>query len=382
MIVFKTFFKVLKEYKVTLILFTTLLIVFGAFRLQTKTETTDFKAEKPNVFIINHDKDGMISKQLETYIKENANIKEIEQSQEAINDAIFYRDVQYVIEIPNQYTDDFMEGENPEIKIKSTGDFEASYMEMLLERYVKIANLYQKENNTSTQIVEQMNKTLEEKVEVEVTSKLDTSNLSNATFFYNFANYSILAGCVFIIAIIMSSFKQKDIQKRIIISSMKNSSYNRYLFLASIIFGICLWAIYVVISIILVKDAMLSIRGIFYMINSFIFTICALSIAFLIGNLIASKDAINGIVNVIALGSSFLCGSFVPAQWLPDAVIQIAHILPSYWYIQNNELIATIEELNLQALQPFMINLGVVLVFTIGFIVITNIITKLKRRKA
>ena len=75
---------------------------------------------------------------------------------------------------------------------------------------------------------------------------------------------------------------------------------------------------------------MFTTHGLMYLINSFVFTICAITIAFLIGTLINNKNAINGIVNVVALGSCFLCGAFVPMDWLPDAVLKIAHVLPSY----------------------------------------------------
>ena len=67
-------------------------------------------------------------------------------------------------------------------------------------------------------------------------------------------------------------------------------------------------------------------EGLIYILNSFIFTICATTMSFFIGNLITNKNAVNGIVNVVALGSSFLCGAFVPMRWLPDSVLKIAHV--------------------------------------------------------
>ena len=104
-------------------------------------------------------------------------------------------------------------------------------------------------------------------------------------------------------------------------------------------------------------------------------------IAFLVANIISNKNAINGIINVIGLGSSFLCGAFVPVEWLPDTVLKIAHILPSYWYIQTNELVKTLEVINMESLKPIFTNMAVVLGFSIIFIIIANLISKKKRRK-
>ena len=121
-------------------------------------------------------------------------------------------------------------------------------------------------------------------------------------------------------------------------------------------------------------------HGLIYILNSLIFTLCALSIAFLIGNLVKSKEAINGIVNVIALGSSFLCGAFVPMEWLPDAELNKAHVLPTYWYIKTNEALKTIEVINFEMMKPLIVNMGIIIEFIIIFIVITNIVTAKKRK--
>ena len=52
------------------------------------------------------------------------------------------------------------------------------------------------------------------------------------------------------------------------------------------------------------------------MLNSLLFTICATTIEFFIVSIITNKNSISGIVNVVALGSNFLCGAFVPMKYL------------------------------------------------------------------
>ena len=141
-----------------------------------------------------------------------------------------------------------------------------------------------------------------------------------------------------------------------------------------------LWIFYIVLAFILLGKVVFSAHGILYIVNSLIFMIVALSLAFLIGNIVNSKTAINGIINVVALGSSFLCGAFVPMEWLPKYVLSISHILPSYWYIKTNELIKTMEVISLKNLEPLIVNEIVLFLFMVIFIVITNIISKKKRK--
>ena len=301
MTVYKTFFKVVNKYKFLIIIYTAMLILFAGFNMQTSQNSTNFVAEKPDVLIINNDKEQKLSKNLVEYIEKNSNIVDIENDEEARNDALFYRDVSYIIYIPENYSKDFLNGLNPEINIKSAGDAGSSYAEMMLTRYIKVANIYQKELQNEDELIKTINETLEKEAETEITSKLDTNNLSKAVFYYNFMNYSILAGCVYVICIIISSFREEKIRKRTIISSMNYKKYNRQLLVSNGMLAFILWFLYVVLSFILIGDIMFTAHGLILIANSFVFSICSLTIAFLIANLINNKNAINGIINVVAL---------------------------------------------------------------------------------
>lgn len=380
MTVFKTFLKILNKNKFIIILYTVFLIGFGGFNMQTSDNSTNFVASKPDIMIVNYDEEKGITKDLIKYITDNSNIIELNNNEEAINDGLFYRDVNYVIYIPENYSEDFMDGKNPEINIKSTGDYKSSFAEMLLSRYIKVANIYQKSIDNEDELISKINETLSKESEVEITSKLDTDGFAKATFYYNFASYSILACLVYVICLVLSSFKDIKIQKRTIISSTDYRKLNRQLLLSNSLFSIILWGVYVALSFVLIGDVMFSNQGIIYLINSFIFTMCATTIALFIGNLVSNKNAINGIVNVIALGSSFLCGAFVPMEWLPDGVLKIAHILPSYYYISSNESLKTLEVFNLETMQPIITNMIVILGFSILFIILTNIVSKRKQK--
>lgn len=380
MIVFRTFLKVLNKCKAPIIMYTAFLIFFGGFNMSTSDNSTKFVASKPDILIINNDEEEGITKNLIDYIEKNSNIIYIKQDEDAINDALFYRDVNYIIYIPDNFREDFLNNKNPQIEIKSTDDYQASFAQMMLERYIKVANIYNEVSASEEELITNINDTLNIQTEVEITSKLDTDNLSKATFYYNFANYSLLAGCIYVICLILSSFKNEQIRKRTIISSMDYKEYNRKLLLSNSLFAIILWIFYVLLSFILLGNIMFSMHGLIYIINSFIFTLCTLTIAFLIGNLFNNKNAINGIINVIALGSSFLCGAFVPMELLPDSVLKIAHVLPSYWYIKTNELLKNIQEFNFETMKPILINITILILFILIFIIITNIISNRKRK--
>ena len=87
-------------------------------------------------------------------------------------------------------------------------------------------------------------------------------------------------------------------------------------------------------------------------------------------------------MNVVALGSSFLAGGFVPAEYMPDSVLAFAHVLPSYYYIQSNNKIMALEGFSLSEIAPVLINIGIILGFSVLLILVANIISKRKQRVA
>ena len=136
MTVFKTFWKVVKKYKGTIIGYTIMLIIFGTINMSSNDVTSTFKESKPDVIIVNND-NTTLSDDLVNYFKENANIIDIKSTEEDIDDAIFYRDASYVIYIPDGYEESILKWENCNIEIKSSGDYSSNLAEMLLTRYIK-----------------------------------------------------------------------------------------------------------------------------------------------------------------------------------------------------------------------------------------------------
>lgn len=378
MTVFKTFWKVVSKYKGTIILYTVMLIVFGGLNMSSNNTDITFTNSKPDILIISKDEEKGLTKNLINYMKDNSNIINVKKDEDSINDALFYRDVNYIIYIPENYRESVLNKDNPEINIKSSGDYQASLANMLLSRYIQVQNIYLDSSKNEEELINNINNSLNKKSKVEIVSKLDTSKIEKSSSYFNFASYSIMAIIIFIICLVLSSFK--NIKKRTIISSMNYKKYNQKLLIASIGYSLIVWLLFIILGIIILGNIMFSLQGLIYCLNALIFTFVCLTLALLIGTIIDNKNAISGIVNVIALGQAFLCGAFVPAEWLPKSVLNIAHILPAYWYINTNDLLKTIEIINIKNLQPILINSLVLILFSILFIIINNIISKHKQK--
>ena len=377
MTVFNTFWKVINKYKGTIILFTVMLVAFGGINTTSSNNSLDFTNNKPDIIIINNDQNKGLTKNLISYLKENTNVKNIKE--EEIDDALFYRQVNYIIYIHKNYRNDILSGINPKIDIKTTGDYDSSLAEMILTRYLKTQEVYSKTTSNEEELIEKINTNLKTKSEVSITSTVNTDKTSKVSRYYNFASYSIMYTIIFIICMVLSSFNEKVIKKRTIISSMNYKSHNKLILKASFLYSIIVWLLFMILGIILFPDTVISLRGLIYTINAFIFTFASLTLALLISSLSSNKNVITGIANVVCLGSAFLCGAFIPTTWLPETVIKISRIFPTYWYVNSNDLLTSLEKINLNTLDPIIINMLVVLLFSLIFIVLTNIISKKKQ---
>lgn len=376
MTVFKTILKILNKLKGMLILYTVMLISITIINQKSGNNISNFEESKPDILIVNKDESNDITTNFVNYINKHSEIKDIDTNdEEKINDAIFYRDVNFVIYIPENFGNDLLNDKNPTLEYKSSGDEYSSYSEMLVEKYMKMLLMY-KDYYRGDELISKVNNVLETETKVELRTTLDTSELSSITRYFNFLNYAFLAGCVYCISMILSSLKEENVRKRTIISSFNYKKYNRIVLLTNAIVIFVMWILYVILSIILFKDFMISSNGLAYIANSFAFAICSLTIGFLIGNITQNKNAIGGIVNVVALGSSFLCGCFVPFEYMPEYAIKIAHIFPTYYFVLNNESIKTIEIFNFENIKGLLINEGIIIAYSLAFIVLTNYITR------
>lgn len=379
MIIFSTVFKILNKLKGNLILYTVILLAITLFNT-TSGNMNHYEATKPDILIVNKDRNNEITKGFVSYLKEQATLKDIDiNDQEKVDDALFYRDISYVVYIPENFGDDLVNDKNPTIEYKSNDNENASFTQMLIEKYIKTVNLY-KEHYQGKALNQKVKQVINQKTKVNLNTSLDSSKLNQVNVYFNFLNYALLAGGVYCMTMILASLNQEGVRKRTIMSSFSYRKYNWIIFASLGLASFIVWLAYMIISFILFKEIMLSGNGIAYILNSFVFSICSLAVGFLIGTITHNKQAIGGIVNVVALGTSFLCGCFVPMSFMPSYVLKIAHILPTYYFVQNNELIKTLEYFKLETLQPIIINGIIVLGFTLSFVLITLMITKRKQK--
>ena len=381
MTVSRAFWKIALKNIGTIIMYTSILVTFGTMNMSANNTSLQFEARKPAIVVFNKDENVGITKSFVGYLEKNTEIKSDYKDDDKLKDALFYEQVILVLEIPKGFHQDLTFGNEPEIKMRSSAGYQAELAKVIVKRYLTTATAYAKLHLSEEELAKRVDTTLANETKVEIKSKVDSAKYGKATRYFSFANYTILACVITIICLIMISFNRTQIRKRNLVSSIEIGKMNRILLKNCCIYAAAVWLLYLALGFAVIGgEIMLSGYGLIYAINSLLFCACATTVAFLISQLVANQNAVNGLMNVVALGSSFLCGAFVPAEYLPDSVLAFAHVLPSFYYIDTNNRVMNLESFDFASLWPIILNMIILIGFTVAIVIVTNIISK-KRQK-
>ena len=376
MTIFKTYWKIVKKNIGIIILYTVMLLVFGTMNLKANKNSFEFISSKPDIIIVNNSS-GIITDNLISYLKTNANVKNITNEND-IDDAVFFRDANYVIYIPKEFENKIENGKEFNIDIKTNNSYDSYIASELLNRYLDVFSKYMNLYNDKILAIQKLDNTLNKKASVVIESKTNLN--SKTSLFYNFSSYSIMAIVIYIICLVLSSFNDEKISKRTNVSGMNYKTFNNYLYISSFTFTFIIFIVYLILSFLILKSSILNINGILYSLNMFIFFIVSFTMAILISNLVKSKGAISGVVNVISLGSAFLCGAFIPVKYMPSFALKIAHIFPTFYFIDNNEYIASIQNFDKASYDFVLKNFIIMIIFIIFFLILNTLVTRFKRK--
>lgn len=382
MTVFKNYLKVAKTYTLMIIGYTAIFLGLAIFAGSFNSRSTDYQSMDVKVAIINRDEDTDLIKGFKEYIKDHGKVVELVDEQEELRDALFYRTVDYIMIIPDNYTDDFIDGKDVSIETMELPDaYSSIYSKNLLNKYLNTANLYLKAGIDDQELVNLISEDLSKNVEVEMLDQHNETDFSMAASYYNFSNYMLITITMIIITMIMVSFNEEKIKRRNLVSPVSYKNMNRQLLMGNYTVGLAIWLLYVLGSFVLYNEAMMTMNGLLLVINSLVLMIFIQAFSFMIAKFTSKREILSGLGNVFGLGSSFLCGAFVPQSMLSPFVLSIAKFLPSYWFIKSNIEIVKLTDFSFESMQPILINMLVICGFTVLVYLVTQLVSKFKLKK-
>ncbi|NLC43100.1 MAG: ABC transporter permease [Clostridiales bacterium] len=383
--VYKAVFKIIQKNLPQIMIY---IVVFGVVALGlsssagTNPTDMDFTESKLNIAFIDYD-GSALSEGLKDYLSHSANMIDIPDESDKLQDALFFREIEYIVRVPKRFSDNMMKGEAVQIeKTAVSGTISEVYLDNIINKYVNTVKTYalNMEGISDAELVQFVENDLEQTVEVTMNRQVEeVSKGQRAGNHFNYMAYSLFAVLILGVSVIMLVFDNKDLKSRNLCSPMTLRSMNFQLILGNLSYAVLAWIVMIIPSMILFGSFMFTEKGLLLLLNSFIFTVSALSISFLISILVNGPGAVSAAANVVSLGTSFISGVFVPQELLSDKVLRVASFTPNYWFVKSNITIAGIANVTAKTVTPIFYNMLIVLGFAVVALALALVITKQKR---
>lgn len=383
--VYKAFFKVIKKNRGLLLIYLVVFMVLALLLTNTYNppQDTDFSKVKVNIAFINDDNDSLLVAGLKTYLSENANLVDLPDEPQKLQDALFFRQVEYILRVPDGFTEAMLSGREVQLEKTIVPDSTSNvYMDLLINKYLNTAQTYitYMPGLSQAELTQYLDKDLAEQSQVTMISNgSHSANAEKSGYYFNYLSYSMFAILILGVCSVMLVFNNTDLKRRNLCSPIRSANMNFQMILGNLSFAILTWLVLISASFVMYGSFMFTANGLLLLLNSFVFTLAALSISYLIANLVKSRGAMSAVSNVFALGTSFISGVFVPQELLGANVLTIASFTPTYWYIKANNEIAAAVSFNANNLQSIFTSMVLVLAFGVAMLGVTLVLIKQRR---
>lgn len=349
MTVYKAFFKIVKSSISALITYIVIFFILTTIMATVENKDIDknFKKTEINMTVIDRD-NSQLSKGIADYLSKNQKLVPLADNKELWTDELYARNTMYILIIPENFQQNFIDGKADLLNnYQLPNSTQGTYIDMQIDQFLSTLNTYLAVDNNIASALENASKDCSKTANVSLSGSSDISDTEVKPSYYYFFQYiPFVFIYMFIIGLspVLLTFKTPKLKQRMDCSSLSVSKRNVRLIIASLLFTIVIWIIFSILSLIEFSNIVFKKEFGLLTLNSFVFALVSLSIAYLITQFITHKNMLNSIANVVGLGSCFLCGVFVPQYLLGDSVLKISQLLPPFWYEKaidyafNNEI--------------------------------------------
>ena len=380
MTVFKCYMKILKQNLSLVFLY--LGIFFSvAIVLQMaagKGEDSLYQTTSIDLGIVNLD-DSLLSSGFVDYLSQIHHVTIMENDPETLQENLFYRNVEYIIQIPADfYKTCIQNGESLKVT-KVPGSYSSYYVDQQISSYLDTLRTYLAAGFSQEEAITALKSQVHEPV-TRLSSNSVSTDKSPLVYYFRYIPYLFLGVLCYTMGYILMAFKKGDIQKRMAASAISSRRQTLEGLLAMGMIGAGLWFLGILGAVLMYRKSFLDSRMLpYYLLNTLLMQIVALSLSYLIGMFINNSDLLSGAANIVSLSMCFLCGVFVPMDVMDKSVLKVSQFLPVYWYEQVNEILSSHISLTSQLQEKVWMGMGIELLFAVVFVFLIMVVSKHRR---
>ena len=393
MSIFRTALRIVAAHRAYVLVYLILLSMLGLFMGLANGVSNSETVTDPKPVVAVVDRDGsQLSHAVADYLSTVGEMTEIDDSARALQDAAAEDRIQYVLVIPEGFQHDFEEAVASGTDAPSL-DSVVSYRSgaaMLMNTRTTsfLGQVYTYLGTTAHDVEEAVtlaDDTMADRAETELIPA-DTTPLSNSlTIYLQFSTYPLFAFIVVAISMFMDKLNRRAIRGRTLGSPVPSFSRSTQIFSACLLIGLIGWFWICLLGLAVFGGDMeasswplLAVAGAAML----AYALCAVAIGFLLGQAGLKDNAVNAVANILGMVLSFLGGAWISLEFMPDAVVKIAHFTPSYW---TNSMItgaAHADSASMQTIAPLMGDCGIALLFALAIFLVAVAIGRARNANA
>lgn len=378
--VFKAYLKILRNSIPGLSIYLVIFIALSFFLSGGGKENTvtSFSKNKVKIAVINNDQ-GDLGEGLKSYLGEIHTLVPMEDNMELLQDQLYYRNIEYILFIPINFTDKIKSGERDNLceNVKVPASYTGKYLDSQVEQYISTLVMYITAGIDDKKVLEYTKSDLVKEVSIDLLNERISITKADDYYYFKYLPYIFVSVVIMGIAPILMAFQKKEINERNLCSSMTMRTRSIALIIGSIVTVACIFILFLLFAFLLYGKNIEFEKLMLYTINCISFLSFATGLGYLVSIFASNHNVLNMITNVCGLGMSFLGGIFVPREVLGAKVIAVSKFLPTYWYVNAVEAIQEIK-INPSIIKELQIDIFVQFLFAIAMFAISLAGTRLK----
>lgn len=384
--VFKVCFQIILSRLPMLVIYIGIYLVIALLvtQLSGGSMTPTFTASKSNLTIYNEAGDSPLAQGLCDYLKKHSILVSVKDDTQTRQDALFFQKTDAYLRIPAGFSANFEQGKASVSLTTRPNNISAVYTRQLIDRYLNLVDLYAASlpQLSEAQAAQKAAETAELSADVSIKSFGAVAGAGKVEFFFSYLAVSVIAVMVLSVTSVMQTFQDTDLRRRNFSAPLRPAAMNAQVILSNVVFALGVWAVISATGGIYGVSVLTAPRFLLYAVNLLVLTLVGLGIGFLTSSLTKSFNAANAVANIASMGMAFLCGVFVPQEYMSSGVLAAAHFLPVYWYVRANEAIEGLSTFTFSALTPIWQAIGIQTLFVAVLLLLPAFIGRMHRQGA
>lgn len=375
MTIFKTIALILKKNKTSLSVGLIISVALSFLYAGTLNQNNNISLDSTSIAIFDKDSSD-ISKGLTDYLNTTAKVETLENTQKAKDDALYFEQVDYILTIPKNFSEELLKGKTPKLDVQvRPGSYSKTLVDGAVNHYLNTFSAYQRifpDKELKEQLAyTEKNLSVQGKVSTDSEYAVRAHRKATAGVF-DLLSYGLFASTFLGIACIYLAFNRQEIRQRNLCSPISQKGLTRKIFVSSLLYSSFVLLVFLVYNLIYTRS---SFNGytLLFVANTLMFFLSIITFSLMITSLSSNNMVTSVVNNTFILGSCFISGVFVPSRYLPDIVIKASMLTPTYWFTDMNWRIAEAVVFDQAFYQELLFHFIMLLCFSIAFLVINRI---------